>query len=256
MGSSGSAVLSRLEFDVLWERERLPRRHVALDVPSPGQTHAERADLVEQAWDGLTRRGLAHRRRAVDELLDQLNLIAHPRTAIDVWVWAERQISGLAVSQGNQALLAVLDGEQVWLIPVREGGLAEAAVSVIGEFPAGPGHSVSLPHEVLRCADAEAEGEPQGLITALRERDLGLAEAREMAGMLAGQQARGQFGVQHTGRDGQVHRAQRVVACYDNDAGRYLFQLSAGPDGKEWATVAPADNNLLAQRLRELAEPP
>ena len=33
-----SLVLSALEFDVLWESFELPRRHVALDVPSDGTT--------------------------------------------------------------------------------------------------------------------------------------------------------------------------------------------------------------------------
>lgn len=254
MPITGNVALSRLEFDVLWERERLPRRHVALDVASPGETHAERTELAEQAWAGLAGRGLATRGRASDDLLDLLNLLAHAQVAIDVWVWAEQEISALAVSQGSQALLAVLEGEQVWLIPARAGALPEAAVSVLGEWPAGPGRSVSLPHEALRRADAGARGDPQSLITALRDRGVVSGQAQDLAGMLAGQQARGQFGVQRTGRDRQAHRAGRVVACYDTDAGRYLFQLGAGADGRDWATIAPADNTLLVQRVRELLD--
>ena len=49
MSDTGSVVLSTLEFDVLWESERLPDKHVALDVPSPGKTHTERRLLVKQA---------------------------------------------------------------------------------------------------------------------------------------------------------------------------------------------------------------
>lgn len=254
MPITGNVVLSRLEFDVLWERERLPRRHVALDVASPGETRSERAELAEQAWAGLADRGLAIRRRASDDLLDLLNLIAHPDVAIDGWVWAEQEISALAVGKGGQALLAVLDGEQVWLIPAREGALPEAAVSVLGDWPAGPGRSVSVPHEALRRADAGVRGDPKSLITALRDRGVVLGQAQELAGMLAGQQARGQFGAARTGRDRQVRRAQRVVACYDNAAGRYLFQLGTGADGRDWATIAPADNGLLALRIRELLD--
>jgi hypothetical protein len=72
--------------------------------------------------------------------------------------------------------------------------------------------------------------------------------------MLLGQEARGQFGVERIGRDGQPHRADRVVAFYDTDAGRYLFQLHRNPDGRDWATVTPADNQLLAQRICELLD--
>lgn len=256
MPIAGNVVLSRLEFDVLWERERLPRRHVALDVASPGETHAERAELAEQAWDGLAGRGLAIRGRAGDDLLELLNLLAHPQVAIDVWLWADHEVSALAVSQGGQALLAVLDGEQVWLIPAREAALPEAAVSVLGDWPAGPGRSVSLPHEALRRADASVAGDPKSLITALRDRGVALGQAQDLAAMLAGQQARAQFGAQRTGRDRQVHRAGRVIACYDTAAGRYLLQLGTGADGRDWATIAPADNNLLVRRVRELLDEP
>ena len=58
-------VLSTLEFDVLWESERLPRKHVALDVPSPGRTHSERARLVAGAMAGLRGRGLVEGDRAM-----------------------------------------------------------------------------------------------------------------------------------------------------------------------------------------------
>lgn len=129
----GSLVLSALEFDVLWQAQRLPRRHVALDVPSPGVTHAERARLVEQAWESLARRGLARGREPSVELVDMLGLLANPKVSVDVWVWVERQISGLAAGSGREALLGVVDGDEVWLIPVSDSALAEAAVSVAGE---------------------------------------------------------------------------------------------------------------------------
>lgn len=249
---NSNVVLSRLEFDVLWERERLPRRHAAVDVASPGATRSERTQLVEQAWHSLAGRGLAVGRGASDDLLGRLNLLAHANVSIDVWVWAEQEISALAVHQGGQALLAVLDDEQVWLIPAREGALAEAAVSVIGDVPPGPGRSVTMPYEQLRQADADAGGDPRMLITALQDRGLALPDAQELAGMFAGQQARGQFGAQRVDSDRRVRRAGRVVAFYETDAGRYLLQLGTGSDGRVWATIAPANNDLLVERLREL----
>jgi hypothetical protein len=103
-------------------------------------------------------------------------------------------------------------------------------------------------------ADTQARGEAKALVTALEDRDVPLWQAQELAGMLVGQEARGQFGVERAGRDGLMRRADRVVAFYDTDAGRYLFQLGRNTDGRDWATVTPAGSQLLAQRLRELLD--
>ncbi|TVT03424.1 ESX secretion-associated protein EspG [Amycolatopsis bartoniae] len=247
-------VLSTLEFDVLWEAERLPPPHPALRVPSPGRTHTERRALVAKAWESLGARGLARGDRASAELVDRLNLLAQPKVSIDVWVWTAREIKGLAVSTGRQALLAVVERDEVWLIPARDTSLPESAVSVAGELPAGVGRSVSVPHHVLRAADADAKGEPKALVTALADRGVELSEAQELAGMMVGLTARGQFGVERLGRDGAMHRAGRVIGFSDTDAGRYLVQLGAGGDGRDWVTVTPADNQLLATRLWELLD--
>lgn len=249
-----TVVLSAVEFDVLWETEKLPPRHPALGVPSPGATHRERAELVEAAWESLRRRGFARGRRAAGELVDMLNLLARPQLGIDVWVWAEREIKGLAVIAGGAALLCVVDNGQVWLIPAHPGSLPESAVSVAGELGPGIGRSVSLPHAVLCAADVDAKGDPRALVTALEDRDIPLWQAQELAGMFVGQTARGQFGAQRLGRDGVPRRAARVVAFFDTDAGRYLFQLGSGAEGRDWGTVTPADNRLLAQRVRELLD--
>jgi hypothetical protein len=255
MGSSnGSIVLSALEFDMLWEAERLPPRPPALDVPSPGMTHTERARLIEQAWDSLRARGLARGHKASGELIDMLNLFAHAKVAIAVWLWTDREIKGLAVSIGSQALLGVVDNGEVWLIPARDTLLAEAAVSVIGDLGPGIGQSMTLPHKILVDADAETRGDAKALVTALEDRGVELWQAQELAGMLLGQEARGQFAVERVGRDGLLHRADGVVAFYDTDAGRYLLQLTTNPDGQDWITVAPADNQLLTQRIWEMLD--
>ncbi|GAA1241549.1 ESX secretion-associated protein EspG [Prauserella halophila] len=254
MTTGRNVVLSTLEFDVLWEAERLPRRHPALDVPSAGVTQHERSDLIEQAWDSLAQRRLAKGRQATSDLVDLLNLFVRPAVAIDMWVWTDRQISGLAVSTGSQALMGVLDGDEVWLIPARDSSLPESAVSVSGGTAAGIGWSATLPHDVLVAADREAGGDARTLVGVLADRGIALSEAQEVAAMLAGQTVRGQFGAQVYARDGSVRRAPRVVSFFDSDKGRYLLQVAPGSDGRQWATVAPADNTLLAQRVWELLD--
>ncbi|GAA3022082.1 ESX secretion-associated protein EspG [Actinokineospora globicatena] len=251
---SASIVLSALEFDVLWESERLPLRHVAIDVPSPGMTHSERARLVAGAFADLERRGLASRGRAEPEVADRLSLLAHAQVSVDVWVWTDREIKALAVMSGDQAGLAVVDNDQVWLIPARTSALAEAAVSVTGDAPAGPGRSVSLLRDVLIDADRRAGGEPHNLVTPLQRAGLALYEAQSLALMFSGVGARGQFGVERVGRDQRKQRADRVVAFHDTNQGRYVHVAKHSNDGQVWSTVAPADNARLAAAVWDLLD--
>ncbi|MBM7770794.1 hypothetical protein JOD54_000998 [Actinokineospora baliensis] len=251
---SSSVVLSALEFDVLWESERLPLRHVAIDVPSPGITHTERAELVRTALADLERRGLADRGRAVPELADRLSLLAHAQVSVDAWVWTDREIKALAVVSGDQAGLAVVDSDQVWLIPARKTGLAEAAVSIAGDAPAGPGRSVSLPREVLADADRRAGGEPQNLVTPLQRAGLPLYEAQSVALMFSGIGVRGQFGVERVVRDQRRQRVDRVVAFHDTAQGRYVHVAKTNNDGQVWSTIAPADNARLAAAVWDLLD--
>ncbi|OLF13256.1 ESX secretion-associated protein EspG [Actinophytocola xanthii] len=254
MIASGTVKLSTLEFDVLWERERLPHKHPALAVPSPGRTHTERAALVEQAFDQLERRGLADGQRASGELVDQLSLLARPQVCIDSWVWTDREIRSLTVATGTRALLAVVEGDEVWLIPARETALAQSAVSICGEAPAGPGLSISVPADTLAAADAEAKGDARELGAALMRKGVPTADAKTLALMVTGMGIRGQFGASRVRRDGRLARADRVVAFHDTPQGRYAHLAKPNSDGRTWSTVTPADNHRLAMLVRELLD--
>lgn len=266
MDTAQSVVLSALEFDVLWEAEGLPPRHVAVDVPSPGATHTERAKLRGRAWDTLRARDLVRRGSVLPELSDRLHLLARPDLSIDVWVWTDREIKGLAacadtgdtatdgVDGADDAVLGVVDGSEVWLIPVRRDALAESAVSVAGELSGGVGRSVSVPQNVLRDADAEANAGPERLADGLASRGVPTGDARELAGMCTGIGLRGQFGAECRLRDRRVHRAERVIAFHDTDAGRYRYLRWQDEAGRAWGTVTPADNRQLANSVLELLD--
>jgi ESX secretion-associated protein EspG len=249
-----SLVLSALEFDVLWESERLPDRHVALDVPSPGKTHAERAELVRKTWAGLEARRLAESGRAVPEVGDMLEVLGHPAVSVDAWIWAGREVRAFAAQAGQQALLAVIDEGQVWLIPARETGLAESAVSVAGEMIAGSGRSVSLPNDLVVAADDKSRGDTGKFIRNLEAKGITLRDAQTLTSMLAGITTRGQFGAERRHRDQRIVRADRVVAFHDTPAGRYLDLVKPSPDGRLWCTVSPADNQRLAAFVWELLD--
>jgi len=253
--AAGTVVLSTLEFDVAWEAERLTRRNVALDVPSPGVTHTERARFVEGAWGSLEERGFANGRRLVPELADSFALLANPQVSVDLWIWVDRRkIKGLAAAAGEDAVLAVVDGDEVWLIEARASALAEAAVSVAGEAPAGYGRSISLPNDVLRAASRESGHDAEKLVLALERHGLPLSEAQELAGMCDGMGTRGQFGAERARPGGPPARAGRVVAWHDTPSGRYLHQVRPSSDGRNWSTITPIDNARLASCVRELLQ--
>jgi hypothetical protein len=254
VSDTGSVVLSTLEFDVLWESERLPDRHVALDVPSPGRTHTERAQLVKEAFDALEQRGLAKNGRAVPELTDWLNLLAYPQCGIDGWVWTDHQISSLAVTGAGAGLLAVVEPTEVWLIPARDTAIAEAAVSIAGIVPAGRGFSVSVATDLLAAADARSHGSVSELVSSLKDSGVSTSDANALAAMLSGMGTRGQFGVERRHRDQQTRRADRVVAFHDTPDGRYGYLARPNVSGQSWSTITPADNAMLAGWVRELLD--
>lgn len=254
MGTSGAVVLSRVEFDVLWEREELPRRHVAIEVESPGATHTERRALVAETMDALEQRGLVKRDRAVPELADWLTLLAHPQVCVDTWVWTDRTIRSLTAVSGSQAVLAVVDGPEVWLIPARDSAVAESAVSVAGERPAGAGYSVNLETAVLLDADRDAGSDPKEFARALGRAGVPTDDANVVANMTSDMQVRGQFGVTRRQRDQRMRRAERVICFHDTPHGRYLYLARPNNDGRQWTTITPADNRRLVACVEELLD--
>ncbi|RRO16240.1 ESX secretion-associated protein EspG [Saccharopolyspora rhizosphaerae] len=248
--------LSALEFDVVCEAAGLDeRRHVVLDVPSPGSTYSKRAELVAGAWESLRHKRLAEtkRDRVEVELADLLGLLDRPQRSIDGRIWADRSIRALACANGGEGLLTVVDGDVVELTPVRGGALAEAAVSVAGDVPPGPGRAVSLPNDVLRqAADAAGAGNPLGLTDELRILGITHDDAADVANMADGMGVRGQFGAEGNPGRGKPERAGRVVAFHDTGRGRYLHVVRRSGDGRAWSTLAPADNARLAEYVRDL----
>lgn len=246
-------VLTATEFEVVWDTERLGARHAALDVPSPGATHSERAVIVDDVWASLEARGFARRRNAAGDLLDLLGVLAAPTACVDLWIWADDRISGLAATTGEHAAVGIVERGEVWLVPVEPSMLAESAVAVAGSRPAGVGQSVTLPHRVLVAAAHEAHGDAYSLVTALEDAGVPEFDAHELAGMLLGVHTKGQFGAERIGAAAVHRRADQVVAFHDTDAGRYLMQVTHAA-AEAWCTVAPADNAVLEHRVAELLE--
>ncbi len=244
--------ISALEFDVLWEHLRLETMPLVLKVPSPGKTHAERAELEQRAWTDLDRRGLG-RPVSLDPLLeDLLHLLNRPQREVDGRLWLGHSVRVLAAAKGQSGVLAVLAHDQLTLRPASAEGLPREALSVLPPLPAGPGHSVTLPSADLDAA-AQGANTPDELERALVSRGIRQEDARTLADMFRDAGNRGQFGAASRDKWGKRVRQDRVVSFFDTPQGRYLQLRRAAPGQQPWSTVSPVDARRLIQHLEELA---
>ena len=245
-------LLSPAELDVLWHDLDQGRLPYPLDVPSLGSTMEERARLRLDVLDGLQRRGLANDQR----LLDLLRLLANHRVAVDAVANMERRpVRAVAASDGDHAVLAVIDEEQIGLLEVRPTSLAKSIVGVLSDGTAGPGSALSLRVETLTTAVALQE-EPEESDDPWGDEDLDEKQALQRAGLskqdasVIGELAEnrvagGQFGV--TRRDGSRYREERaevLVNWFDTPQGRYLMVRENG-----WLSLSPTDNERIANRI-------
>jgi hypothetical protein len=242
-------LLSPREFDVLWHELRLGRMPYPLDVPSEGATEQERRVLREKTLDELRQRGLA----GDDRLEGYLRLLDDHDVSVDAVAGLDRTVRALAVSNGGRAVLAIIDGDQIGLLAIRETGIAREIVRVLPDGEPGPGRAVNVRVETLRQAvtlqetgeqdDAE---EPWGAAEdemddrqALQQAGLSAQDARQVDELASNRVAGGQFGVTQ-GRQ----RSGVVINWFDTHQGRYLMVNSDG-----WLSLSPTDNDRIATRI-------
>ena len=240
-------LLSPREFDVLWHELRLGRMPYPLDVPSEGDTEQDRRVLREKKLDELRARGLADDQR----LADHLRLLDEHDVSVDAVAGLDRTVRALAVSNGERAVLAIIDDDRVGLLAIRETGIAREIVRVLPDGEPGPGTAVNVRVETLQDAIALQEAEQQddsgdpwgdGEIDdrqALQQAGLSAQDARQFDELAANRVAGGQFGVT-LGKQ----RSGVVINWFDTHQGRYLMVNSDG-----WLSLSPTDNDRIATRI-------
>ncbi|MET8762359.1 ESX secretion-associated protein EspG [Lentzea sp. NPDC004782] len=242
-------LLSPREFEVLWRTLRLGRMPYPLDVPSEGATEQELKTLQQNTLAGLRDRGLAD-----DERLEELlRLLDHHEVSVDAVLGLDRTVRALAASSGEQAVLAIIDGDRVGLAEIRPTGLAREIVRVLPEGEPGPGNAMSVRADTLQQAAAlqeadhdEESDDPWGAADdelddsqALQKAGLSAQDARQLGELAANRVAGGQFGVTH-----RRERSGTVINWFDTRQGRYLVVNSDG-----WLSLSPADNDRIATRI-------
>ncbi|SDN41325.1 ESX secretion-associated protein EspG [Allokutzneria albata] len=232
--------LSEVELDVLWESACLGELPLVLDVPSPGATHAERAEVVRRAWAGLAERGVP-----TATVQGWLRTLAMGRHALELRAWLDGEVRALLSSEGDTDVLAVLSHGGCTLRAFPSADPAGRMVAVLPEAPAGRGVSVSVPIASFEAAGRSDRG--TDIAEALIRNGLPSTDARVLVSMCEGITRRGQFCATWRTSHGGRERATRVVGFHDNDSGRYLT-LQRG----DYLTVAPADPVVLARELSDL----
>jgi len=249
--------ISRLEFDVVWEHLRLGPFPTVYRMLGHGQTHDERARLVEQAWASLEARGVGGPASLDPVLAGLLTVLSRPEREVDARFGHRghpgRDVRALAGVAGERAALGVLDTDAFAFTEITPGGLSRAAVGLLPEHRSGEGHSVTLSSASFEAACAASGDTAKGFRAALAERGMRPGDVDQLVGALDGVFGGGQFGAATRDRWGKRHRADHVVGFVDTPSGRYLLESKPTLGGAElWTTVAPTDRPRLAAHIDAL----
>lgn len=246
--------MSAVEFDVLWREFGRGLPPYPLDLPSPGTTYGERAQIVAEIWAQLARRGVVDagpRRRLPAGIDDALSVLAKGRITIDGIIDHGEQVCLLAAKDGVRAALVLQRDDDIQLLATMDAALLSGRlIELLPSSPPAHGQPVSLPYQLLTDVLGKLA---RGDIDSVEfERLLRLAgvsgpDVRWIAGLAQGDQGHAvQFGVNIEGnRTG-------VLSWYATEQGGVLVTRQKEPDG-DWVTITPSDPVRVVSRLDDLA---
>ncbi|GAB3449730.1 ESX secretion-associated protein EspG [Actinophytocola sediminis] len=233
----GPARLSARSLAWLLEVEQLGEPHAVLEPaavwrPPTAADEARRAARAEIAALGWYDR--SHQLAA--EVAVALTRLCRGESEFFGWITRDRTTIGvLATGFGRHGLLAIRDGDSVWLRHVGRGALAESLVAQTPDVAAGLGKPVTVSRAELRGP--------------ARRRQITEAVTKVSPASSAARQVRRLMSLPQTGA-GELYAAARdevgryrisaPVRYADTQHGRYL-NLSTGPDQVLVAPARPAD---------------
>ncbi|GAA2668931.1 MULTISPECIES: ESX secretion-associated protein EspG [Actinosynnema] len=247
-------VLSKVELELCWDRLGLGELPTILSFPSQGATLDERRALHVAAWRDLERRELASGSELSPSVAGRLQLLAAPEREVDARLRLDDgpRVRALAATRRGHGLLAVLTSDRITVTDVAHHSLPEAVVNLLPAHPAPRARSISLLATELDDAVERSDESPARLERLLHEAGLGHQDARQVREVLGDVQRTGQFGTSaRTNRAGR-RRGPYAINFYDTPCGRWQFTRRPSPDGRQWATLAPADQPRLVSAVAEL----
>ena len=251
--------LSRLEFDLCWERLGLGEFPTILAINSHGDLLDERRALHREAWNSLEDKGYTDRGELDGALAGWLRMLARPEREVDARLRLDPsgpRVRALAAGVGRYAVLAVLTADELTLREIDASALARSVVTLLPEHATPRARSVSLPAEVLDHAAARAGESSNRMENLLVDARIPRPDAHLVASVLGTVVRMGQFGAacreRRHGGLGPRRRGPYAVSFYDTPDGRWQFTRRASGDGREWSTLAPADHGRLIHAVTEL----
>lgn len=252
--------LTPVEFDLCWDHLDLGEPPPILAGPSHGVTLDERRALFRDAWRALDVKGaVAGPGELAPDLTRLLTVLARADQEVDARLRLD--VSGprtraVAARRGRTAAFALVSVESVRVRAVDPDELVPTVVDLLPAHPTPRSRSVSLPADALDRA-AEAAGSSAGRFqTLLRDSGLSWPDAHRVVAVLGAVRRMGQFGAarreRRDGGWGPRRRGGYVVAFYDTPDGRWQFTRRPSGDGRQWATLAPADRTRLTAAVTDL----
>lgn len=246
--------LSAVELDVLWREFGRGLPPYPLELPSPGATYEERAEVVDYVWNQLAERGMVGagpERRLPADIDEALGVLANGRVVIDGVLDFGEQVGLLAARDDVRAALVMQRGEDIRLLATMDAALLSGRlVELLPSLPPAHGQSVSLPYQLLTdvlSKLARAEIDSLEFEQSLRAAGVGARDVRWIAGLAQGDQSHAvQFGVNIEGN------RVGVLSWYATEQGGVLVTRQKASDG-DWVTITPSDPVRVVARLDELA---
>ncbi|RZS44356.1 ESAT-6 protein secretion system EspG family protein [Herbihabitans rhizosphaerae] len=233
--------------------ESLGELHVALAPAAMWRPRARRRELTEQIAAEVARLGWRDRKGRLDaEVEASLRVLCMPTVEYYGWLHdGERTIGVLAAAIGNEAVLALRDGDTVWLNQLRgPSRLASSLVAQTPDVPPGHGGPLRVPQEELAATRTDGRTRMPSGATLRRA-----SHAARTARQLMDQPVYG-TGELHTAiRDhlGRRQQAEPPVTYTDTASGRYTSAVTT-TSGESFIEIAPATREDLIRRLHTAHE--
>ncbi|MBV9843776.1 MAG: ESX secretion-associated protein EspG, partial [Kutzneria sp.] len=230
------ATLSLAALDVLWEDLSLGTvPPYPFEVPSHGETYAERARIRAAVHTDLDQRGLLTQGLLAPRLVTALHLLARPQLQVDTVsaleirggsVVPSAMLHAMAAARGRNAVLAAQDGLLIRLTEISDTALAASLVGLLPANHAGPGAPVSLPAHLVGAplpnADGSDEHDGAAVVTRRTASSASPEQRKALAAMLEPPKLRvGQIGIGRVDEHGTSRRLPGI-GWFDTAGGRYF----------------------------------
>lgn len=248
----GLVRLSAAELDACFELLGFAGTPSLLQLPSPGRSGRERQHHLDSVLVALRRRGLADAGGPSETLAGLVRVLHRPERQLDLSLHAGAQGALVATGAARRGYgaLAVRQGEQVALAPLRTSGLVGAMVGLIGPMSRPMGRSVNVPAEAFDAAwEATTDGSLWTMADNLVREGVDPSNASACARMCQGISALGQLGTAFY-REGVAWFGPWVIGIHRTEEGYYLQLRQQNRYGGETVSIHPLD----APRLAQLAE--